>query len=68
MTVIVRCVVNLESAARGLRMLGTRERLSPSELDRGKGLMVELKKLEIVEAIRFHAGLTTISTLAGRAV
>jgi len=46
--------VDLQSAARELKMLAGKERLTASELDRAKDLMVELKRLgmsnpEIVE-------------------
>lgn len=46
--------MELESAARELEMLAGKERLSPSELNRAKGLMIELMRLgmsnrEIVE-------------------
>jgi len=57
--------MDLESTARELKMLADKERLAPSELDRAKDLMVEVKRLgmsnpEIVELTGWRWSESTI--------
>jgi len=59
--------MDLESAAKELGMLAGRERLTASELDRAKGLMVELKKLGMAnpEIVELTGGRWSESTTKG---
>lgn len=59
--------MELESAARELKMLAAKERLTPSELDRAKSLMVELKKQGMLNAeiTELAGGRWTESTVKG---
>jgi len=59
--------MELESAARELKMLAGRERLSSLELDRAKDLMVELKQQGMLnpEIVELTAGRWSESTVKG---
>lgn len=59
--------MDLESIARELRMVAGRERLSPSELDRVRHLMVELKRLGMSnpEIVEVTGGRWSESTVKG---
>jgi len=59
--------MDLESIARELKMLASRERLSPLELDRAKSLMVELKQrgMSNPEVVELTGGRWSESTVKG---
>jgi hypothetical protein len=59
--------MDLESVARELRMLAGKERLTASELDRAKGLMVQLKGMNMsnVEIVELTGGRWSESTVKG---
>lgn len=59
--------MDLESTARELKMLAGRERLAPSELDRARDLMVDLKRLGMSnpEIVELTAGRWSEPTLKG---
>ncbi len=59
--------MDLESAVRELKMLASRERLSPAELDRARHLMVELKRLGMSnpEIVELSGGRWSESTVKG---
>lgn len=59
--------MDLESAARELKILAGKERLAPSELDRAKDLMVEIKRLGMSnpEIVELTAGRWSKSTVKG---
>lgn len=59
--------MDLESTAKELRMLATREKLTASQLERAKALMVELKNLGMAnpEIVELTGGRWSESTLKG---
>lgn len=59
--------MDLESAAKGLKMLASRERLTTSELDRAKDLMAQLKGMGMSnpEIVEFTGGRWSESTTKG---